>query len=69
MRGKDLTYCENDLGAGITPAYAGKSSRLQYGRHSDRDHPRLCGEKSIDSTDASDIFGITPAYAGKRLFR
>ena len=25
--------------------------------------------KAIDSTDASDIFGITPAYAGKREFR
>ena len=45
MRGKVKTlesYMGNDR---ITPAYAGKSSRLPFIPTSFQDHPRLCGEK------------------------
>ena len=31
----------------ITPAYAGKSSRLPFIPTSFQDHPRLCGEKAV----------------------
>ena len=30
-----------------------------------QDHPRLCGEKRIQSNDDPIDSGITPAYAGK----
>ena len=45
MRGKvrGSMYCV--LLQGITPAYAGKSGACAIYRRSDRDHPRLCGEK------------------------
>ena len=31
-----------------------------------RDHPRLCGEKDTVSFSSVALYGITPAYAGKR---
>ena len=45
MRGKEY-YTEFILTKNrITPAYAGKSSRLPFIPTSFQDHPRLCGEK------------------------
>ena len=54
----------------ITPAYAGKSStRLLYVL-SEKDHPRLCGEKSVSLADSILITGSPPPMRGKvvRLF-
>ena len=47
MRGKDTELVGMLAGGGITPAYAGKSypSPAYYNTH--KDHPRLCGEKSL----------------------
>ncbi len=46
MRGKGDTRQDDGAGAGITPAYAGKSPQSLYDAAQERDHPRLCGEKS-----------------------
>ena len=45
MRGKVLSFVFRLNRDGITPAYAGKSSRSRFGRCGERDHPRICGEK------------------------
>ena len=66
MRGKDLLESVAFLTAGITPAYAGKSSSCCRTRFLGRDHPRLCGEKDLDRWEDKLDRGITPAYAGKR---
>ena len=45
MRGKAEMSENRGFIVGITPAYAGKSSRLPFIPTSFQDHPRLCGEK------------------------
>ena len=45
MRGKAEMSENRVFIVGITPAYAGKSSRLPFIPTSFQDHPRLCGEK------------------------
>ena len=45
VRGKGGVASECTAYTGITPACAGKSSRNLAGRHIQRDHPRVCGEK------------------------
>ena len=45
MRGKDFGSGFVEIQAGITPAYAGKSSVADRTFTPQRDHPRLCGEK------------------------
>ena len=47
MRGKENKFSYNDLSNGITPAYAGKSYNYGSERNLDRDHPRVCGEKTL----------------------
>ena len=67
MRGKDDRPCAYDHTDRITPAYAGKSGwfqrRLQHGGGSP---PRMRG-KDLVKFCLCPRFGITPAYAGKRL--
>ena len=46
MRGKAACLVRCLLGSGITPAYAGKSFSLAVTTHSEKDHPRVCGEKT-----------------------
>ena len=46
MRGKGKDYQLGDKVSGITPAYAGKSPTNPRPVFSNRDHPRLCGEKT-----------------------
>ena len=45
MRGKEIENVSAPLFAGITPAYAGKSTGLVFDTWNIVDHPRLCGEK------------------------
>ena len=45
MRGKVQALEKQIQGAGITPAYAGKSLYMLYKGFRYQDHPRLCGEK------------------------
>ena len=66
MRGKDANGLNMLSNLGITPAYAGKRPSRLRRDHERRDHPRVCGEKSIRVVQSSRCLRITPAYAGKR---
>ena len=46
MRGKGYAPQGQRSDSGITPAYAGKRTRMAMSRTQRRDHPRVCGEKS-----------------------
>ena len=45
MRGKAHGTEKIDTDLGITPAYAGKSTKPTSNMYAIQDHPRLCGEK------------------------
>ena len=68
MRGKAPPYKIAVANMRITPAYAGKSLTEKRKAAFGKDHPRLCGEKCYSCRAADPVFGITPAYAGKRAF-
>ena len=65
MRGKAFAKSRRNFVAGITPAYAGKSTATDTPRKTHRDHPRLCGEKPVDCTMISDSAGSPPPMRGK----
>ena len=46
MRGKDFFLFYRLFAKGITPAYAGKRGTLDSWHYADKDHPRVCGEKT-----------------------
>ena len=50
MRGKDKSKGFKEWQTGITPAYAGKSNTVSGKKPLNKDHPRLCGEKSDSLT-------------------
>ena len=67
MRGK--AHCKECISSAlrITPAYAGKrvsSIRLFVVF---KDHPRLCGEKTLDTARSADLVGSPPPMRGKVL--
>ena len=64
-RGKGSTYDRTSLGAGITPACAGKSTYLRGVDIVPGDHPRVCGEKSIRFISALRFSGSPPRVRGK----
>ena len=65
MRGKGDTRKDDEAGAGITPAYAGKS-QFQFQFQSDfQDHPRLCGEKGFGLFPQPLYLGSPPPMRGK----
>ena len=65
MRGKDLLVVQPCTADGITPAYAGKS-RFHFNLVSvDKDHPRLCGEKSLIVYRLDSQRGSPPPMRGK----
>ena len=47
MRGKDNSVAWLWDGHRITPAYAGKSCKLDVFKAYQWDHPRVCGEKCV----------------------
>ncbi len=49
MRGKVDRPQHHIIDEGITPAYAGKSFRRLSDLFSVQDHPRLCGEKKVQT--------------------
>ena len=68
MRGKGKNDAKATVFAGITPAYAGKSSRrLAYSLRI-RDHPRVCGEKSCKQRLTNCKQGSPPRMRGKGIF-
>ena len=65
MRGKG---CRSDLqiwSHRITPAYAGKRSGTGFLQEWQRDHPRLCGEKSYETSRFLRQIGSPPPMRGK----
>ena len=65
MRGKEKQSQKIYYYHRITPAYAGKSSKLLSLSLPDQDHPRLCGEKKQKSTLSSTSIGSPPPMRGK----
>ena len=49
----------------ITPAYAGKRSTLFQQFHTEKDHPRLCGEKAKKARQTPEDRGSPPPMRGK----
>ena len=69
MRGKGSDEVTLTVPARITPAYAGKSTQLQFHYAIIRDHPRLCGEKDIVHAVSKCNIGSPPPMRGKVFFR
>ena len=65
MRGKAIHPLSVSVSAGITPAYAGKSSRGESDGGNIGDHPRLCGEKTADLPLHNAKLGSPPPMRGK----
>ena len=65
MRGKVQQQPPAALGTGITPAYAGKSHCCGTVAAPDRDHPRVCGEKSWRWMTRRRATGSPPRMRGK----
>ena len=65
MRGKAEGEADSGCCQRITPAYAGKSMfYASQGLHR-RDHPRLCGEKSMLAFKSPKMSGSPPPMRGK----
>ena len=70
MRGKQKSILTLLFYRRITPACAGKTASRTVYRHSQADHPRVCGENSKIQFCFFLVYWITPACAGKtQLFR
>ena len=65
MRGKGIPIVIKGLTKGITPAYAGKSRSSHYRTGKHKDHPRLCGEKSVICLCHFCKIGSPPPMRGK----
>ena len=65
MRGKVRTGCADLTACGITPAYAGKSTRPFSSGHENGDHPRVCGEKAYSLVINGSEWGSPPRMRGK----
>ena len=50
---------------GITPAHAGKRSKLAVYRFFLWDHPRTCGEKFFEMVKVAEMVGSPPHMRGK----
>ncbi len=65
MRGKEATAAAFFPLVGITPAYAGKSTCGVMHRTYPWDHPRLCGEKGLQTHKKRLLTGSPPPMRGK----
>ena len=65
MRGKDDIVTITDEEKGITPAYAGKSTKNALRFPAGWDHPRLCGEKTRAKISQTVRQGSPPPMRGK----
>ena len=67
MRGKVEFFCFEVVADGITPAYAGKRVLVSIALMRLGDHPRVCGEKTIDVGVAVQKAGSPPRMRGKGM--
>ena len=67
MRGKVFMSQFSGSEIRITPAYAGKSTKYEYGERELGDHPRLCGEKFQTFFCKIYVPGSPPPMRGKGL--
>ena len=67
MRGKACPACRQPARLRITPAYAGKRCHGASSWCRERDHPRLCGEKSDGFTVYLQHSGSPPPMRGKEV--
>ena len=65
VRGKGPTMKMGSLFPRITPACAGKRSFFSRSSVSERDHPRVCGEKHHPTPSSADSRGSPPRVRGK----
>ena len=65
MRGKEDDVADQLYGEGITPAYAGKRALVICLKQLFRDHPRVCGEKTVAAAMAAGTQGSPPRMRGK----
>ena len=65
MRGKAASGFLSALVCRITPAYAGKRYRNARSGQYQRDHPRVCGEKSYQDSQHGCQSGSPPRMRGK----
>ena len=65
MRGKVLKNEHGENKQRITPAYAGKSAKLQSHTGKQQDHPRVCGEKEMELPYHDQAWGSPPRMRGK----
>ena len=65
VRGKGRVRSCRALLLRITPAYAGKRARPKTPPLTPRDHPRMCGEKSVPGSAQSPAMGSPPHVRGK----
>ena len=68
MRGKVIAAVQLIREFGITPAYAGKRPVASSRQIAERDHPRVCGEKSIARDGQTTRRGSPPRMRGKVKF-
>ena len=67
MRGKPKRLMVDSFGDRITPADAGKTIKIIHFTFRTWDHPRGCGENSINLASISGGKGSPPRMRGKRL--
>ena len=65
MRGKASGQQSDNDTPRITPAYAGKSRKTVGKRSNPKDHPRVCGEKRVVSSQTTTHPGSPPRMRGK----
>ena len=65
MRGKAKNRCRSCPLTRITPAYAGKSATGKETSKRWRDHPRVCGEKTLRNLHGCYLRGSPPRMRGK----
>ena len=65
MRGKVKFKTDLFSFSRITPAYAGKSGGSGGACSSCWDHPRLCGEKTVEFRGCDNLVGSPPPMRGK----
>ena len=65
MRGKVILRLRTPTRTGITPAYAGKRAAAVHPDSAPRDHPRVCGEKTLMRLVRFAVLGSPPRMRGK----